>query len=158
MLLTGLSASIPALKIYHPVWEFLLKRQVLSHSSPKLSSTFHQTHDNHESYFDYASWPITTGLSLQPLWSLLTGLHQSPPCSWEHWVCFLLRAFALTVLSVQNTASPDSLMALSLVFFWNLPNCHCIREAFPSYPICNIKWKWKWSCSVMSNSLQPQGP
>ena len=27
MLLTGLSASIPALKIYHPVWEFLLKRK-----------------------------------------------------------------------------------------------------------------------------------
>ena len=63
----------------------------------------------------------------------------------------------LVVLSVWNTASPDSLMALSLVSFWDLPNCHCIREAFPSYPICNIKWKWKWSHSVMSDSLQPHG-
>lgn len=94
MLLTGLSASIPAPKIYHPVCEFLLKDK--SCLTP-LKTLQHLSSD------PWQSWVILWlrflahyhRLSLQPLWSVLTGLHQSPSCSWEHWVCFffLLRAF-----------------------------------------------------------------
>ena len=80
------------------------------------------------------------------------GSTSLPPVP-ESRVCFLLRAFALAVLSVWNTASPDSPMALSLVSFWGPPNCHCISEAFPSYPICNIfphkNWFYPQHCFIL---------